>query len=51
MDYEMERVFTGTGRKKKFAANLLFNLIPYNGDPNLYIHYGERKPDLEKFDW
>lgn len=23
----------------------MINLIPYNGDPDLFVYYGERKPD------
>lgn len=49
---ERETVISGEGRNKKFISNFLFNLIPYNGDPDLYIHYDENKPtSLDKYTW
>ncbi|EAR96368.1 transmembrane protein, putative (macronuclear) [Tetrahymena thermophila SB210] len=52
LDYEIERIFQGENRKRKFLSDFLFNLIPYNGDPDLYVHYGETRPkDLDKYEW
>ncbi|KAL4456220.1 hypothetical protein ABPG74_014181 [Tetrahymena malaccensis] len=52
LDYEVQRIFQGENRKRQFLADFLFNLIPYNGDPDLYVHYGETRPkDLDKYEW
>lgn len=48
-EYEHGLIFES---RKVFAANFLVNLAPFNGDPDLYVHYGEEKPaELKDFAW
>lgn len=50
--FERSNIFKGDLNNSIFITNFMFNLIPYNGDPDLYIHYGEVRPkSIEKFDW
>ena len=44
MAQERQLLFEGVGKSQKFIANFMFNLIPYMGNPDLYVHYGKKKP-------
>lgn len=50
--HERQLVFSNNRSHPAFTSNFIFNLIPSNGDPDLYIHYGETRPALiTNFDW
>ncbi|KAL4504418.1 hypothetical protein ABPG72_009864 [Tetrahymena utriculariae] len=52
LDYEIQRIFSGENRKRQFLADFLFNLIPYNGDPDLYVDYNKNRPEkLDNYKW